>query len=166
MLNQQRQHDCKDKPQFSYSNSLGTLICHNVLEYLENREELLLEFSRLLAKDGFVSIIKHNKAGKIMQKAVFEYNIDEAMKLLNNENVASVNFGTINEYDDHELEEYSRKRLRIDKIYGLRIFFALQRNELKTGEEWFANMYDLECKAEEIPEFRDIAFFHHIILRQ
>ena len=27
-------------------------------------------------------------------------------------------------------------------------------------------MYDLECKAEEIPEFRDIAFFHHIILRQ
>ena len=28
----------------------------------------------------------------------------------------SVNFGTINEYDDHELEEYSRKRLRIDKI--------------------------------------------------
>ena len=146
--------------------SFDVIICHNVLEYLENREELLLEFSRLLAKDGFVSIIKHNKAGKIMQKAVFEYNIDEAMKLLNNENVASVNFGTINEYDDHELEDYSRKKLRIDKIYGLRIFFALQRNELKTGEEWFANMYDLECKAEEIPEFRDIAFFHHIILRQ
>ena len=95
----------------------------------------------------------------------FEYNIDEAMKLLNNENVASANFGTINEYDDHDLEEYSRKKLRIEKIYGLRIFFALQRNELKTGEEWFANMYDLECKAEEIPEFRDIAFFHHIILR-
>ena len=147
------------------SQSFDVIICHNVLEYLEEREELLLEFSRLLAKDGLISVIKHNRAGKIMQKAVFEYNIDEAMKLLDNENVKSANFGTINEYDDHELEEYSRKSLKIDKIYGLRMFFALQRNELKTGGEWFKNMYDLECKAEEIPEFRDIAFFHHIILK-
>ena len=101
-----------------------------------------------------------------MQKAVFEYNIDEALKLLENGNAESVNFGTINEYDDHELEEYSRGMLKIHKNYGLRIFYALQRNELKTGDEWFSNMYDLECRAEEIPEFRDIAFFHHIILRQ
>jgi SAM-dependent methyltransferase len=144
--------------------SFDVIICHNVLEYIENREELMLEFGRLLAEDGFISIIKHNKTGKIMQKAVFEYNIDEAMKLLDNENIDSANFGTINEYGDHELEEFSRKSLKIDRIYGLRIFYALQRNELKTGEEWFENMYKLECKAEEIPEFRDIAFFHHVIL--
>ena len=35
--------------------AFDVIMCHNVLEYLENREELLLEFSRLLAKDGFVS---------------------------------------------------------------------------------------------------------------
>lgn len=148
------------------SKSFDVIICHNVLEYIDEREELLLEFSRLLNTDGFISIIKHNKAGKIMQKVVFEYNVDEAMKLLDNENVDSVNFGTINEYDDYELEEYSQKKLKIEDIYGLRIFFALQRNEFKTSEEWFVNMYNLECKAENIPEFRDIAFFHHIILRQ
>jgi hypothetical protein len=28
------------------------------------------------------------------------------------------------------------------------------------------NMYNLECAAEEIPEFRNIAFFHHIILKR
>ena len=27
-------------------------------------------------------------------------------------------------------------------------------------------MFELESKAEEIPAFRDIAFFHHIILRK
>lgn len=26
-------------------------------------------------------------------------------------------------------------------------------------------MYELECTAEEISEFRNIAFFHHIILK-
>lgn len=148
------------------SKSFDMILCHNVLEYIDEREELLLEFNRLLNTDGFVSIIKHNKAGKIMQKAVFEYNVDDAIKLLDNDNVDSVNFGTINEYDDYELEKYSQNKLKIEDIWGLRIFFALQRNELKTGEEWFANMYNLECKAERIPEFRDIAFFHHIILRQ
>jgi len=80
------------------------------------------------------------------------------MKILNIEYVTSVNFITNNEYNDHEIEDYCLKRLKNDKIYGLRIFFSLQRNELKTSEEWFSNMYDLECKAEEIFEFRDIAF--------
>ena len=43
-----------------------------------------------------------------MQKAVFEYKIDEALKLLENGNAESVNFGMINEYTDRELEEYCR----------------------------------------------------------
>ena len=146
--------------------SFDMIICHNVMEYMNDREELLFEFDRLLKPNGFISVIKHNRAGKIMQKAVFEYNIDEALKLLENGNSESVNFGTINEYDDHELEEYGKGLLKINKIYGLRIFYALQRNELKTRDEWLANMFALECRAEEIPEFRDIAFFHHVILRK
>lgn len=144
--------------------SFDVIICHNVLEYLNNREEVLSEFVRLLKKDGYISIIKHNRAGKIMQKAVFENNVDEAMKLLARENGESVYFGMVNEYEDYQLEEYGKGMLQINKIYGLRTFYALQRNELKTGDEWFSKMYELECKVEEIPEFRDIAFSHHIIL--
>lgn len=147
-------------------NSFDVILCHNVMEYVDNRKEILTEFNRLLKDDGFISVIKHNKAGKIMQKAVFEYNVDDAMKLLENENVESVNFGTINEYENSELEEYCKGMLKFDKIYGLRMFYALQRNELKTGEDWLNNMIKLECKAEEVPEFRDIAFFHHVILRK
>lgn len=145
--------------------SFDVIICHNVLEYVNDRKEVLKEFYRLLKPDGCISLIKHNKAGKIMQKIVFEYNVEEAMTLLDNEDVESVNFGMIREYDTCELEEYAKGMFKIDKIYGLRMFFALQRNELKVGDEWFANMYNLECKAEEIKEFRDIAFFHHIILK-
>ena len=59
---------------------------------------------------------------------------------------------------------YSRGCLNIKKIFGVRTFFGLQRNEVKREEDWLQKMFQLECMAEERPEFRDIAFFHHIIL--
>lgn len=147
------------------SDTFDVIICHNVLEYIKNRDEILNEFTRLLKKDGMISVVKHNRIGKIMQKVVFEYNVDEALKLLENENTESANFGTIDEYDDYDLEIYSKNRLVIDSVFGLRTFYALQRNELKTGEDWLTDMYEIECRAESIPEFRDIAFFHHLILK-
>lgn len=99
-----------------------------------------------------------------MQKAVFEYKIDEAMELLRGKDVKSLNFGTIREYDDSDLDLYSRGCLSIEKTFGVRIFFALQRNEVKREEDWLQKMFQLECMVEERPEFREIAFFHHIIL--
>ncbi len=147
------------------SDTFDVIICHNVLEYIKNRDEILNEFTRLLKKDGMISVVKHNRIGKIMQKVVFEYKLEEALKLFENENTESTNFGTIGEYDDYDLEIYSKNRLVIDNVYGLRTFYALQKNELKTGEDWLTDMYEIECRAESIPEFRDIAFFHHVILK-
>ena len=145
--------------------SFDVIICHNVFEYVEDREAVFKEFNRILKPDGEISIVKHNKTGKIMQKIVFEYNVEEAKQLLKDENVASVNFGMINEYENEELEKFSCGEFTIEKVYGIRAFYALQRNELKTGEEWLDNMFEIECMAEERPEFRDIAFFHHIIMK-
>lgn len=144
--------------------SMDVIVCHNVMEYIDNRRELITEFNRILKPDGFISIVKHNKAGKIMQKVVLEYKIDEAITLINNGNVESVNFGLIDEYDNTELIDYCEGILEIDKIFGIRTFYALQKNELKSDPDWITNMFKLECMAEEIPEFRNISFFHHIIL--
>lgn len=131
----------------------------------DSRAELLSEFSRLLKPGGILSIVKHNKAGKIMHKAVFEYKINEALELLHDGQAISANFGIINEYDNRELEKYCEDIFIIDKVYGVRMFFALQRNELIMEPDWISEMYHLECSFEEIPEFRNIAYFHHIILK-
>lgn len=148
------------------THAYDVIVCHNVLEYLDNREALFHEFNRILNPDGIISIVKHNRAGKIMQKAVFDYDIDEALDLLHNGNASSVNFGTINVYENSELEHFCNGAFQIDKAYGIRMFFALQRNELKNDTDWISNMYRLECAAEEVPEFRNIAAFHHIILKK
>lgn len=146
------------------NDSFDVAFCHNVMEYLENRIELLQELKRVLKPNGYVSLVKHNKYGKIMQKAVFEYNVESALDLLKGNKDISQNFGTINEYELSDLSLYCEGLFHIDRIYGIRTFFGLQKNEFKNDSEWLEKMYELEGAVESIPEFQNIASFHHIIL--
>lgn len=142
------------------------ILCHNVFEYVDDKKKYLKEFQCLLKPDGLLSIVKHNKAGKIMQKAVAEYQIQEAIQLLNGKNSESEAFGSIKEYDNQELENDSDQAFSIKKTYGIRTFYALQRNEWKNDDNWIQQMYQLECRVEKIPEFRSIAFFHHLLCKK
>ncbi len=154
----------KTMPDCSYD----VIICHNVFEYVSvaEREDVLNQFFRLLKPDGILSVIKHNRYGKIMQKAVFECDAEQAMSLLCGENSVSANFGEINEYSLDELNEYCNGKFEIQSICGIRTFYGLQRNEVKTKEGWLNDMYELECAAESVDELRNIAFFHHVILEK
>lgn len=170
----QKEHDYKqisgsvEQLKMLASESYDLIVCHNVLEYMnpENREEVFAEFARILKPDGRLSIVKHNRAGKIMQKAVFEYRIEEALDLLHKGTAVSVNFGQIQEYETEELEAYGDGAFGIEDVYGIRMFFGLQRNEWKNEPDWMDTMYRMESAAEMVPEFRAIAFFHHVILRR
>lgn len=46
------------------------IICHNVLEYTEDRADIVREFARVLKPHGKISIVKHNRAGRVMQMIV------------------------------------------------------------------------------------------------
>ena len=46
------------------------IICHNVLEYAEDRADIVKEFARILKPNGKISIVKHNRAGRVMQMVV------------------------------------------------------------------------------------------------
>lgn len=157
--------DAKELKKFP-DNYFDVIICHNVLEYIEDREEIFTEFHQLLKNSGELSIVKHNKNGKVMQKAVFENDISTAIELLNNKDAVSANFGIIKEYSDNDLNNYIKNKFTARNKYGVRIFFALQKNEFKIEADWLKNMFEIETMAEEIPAFRDIAFFHHIILKK
>lgn len=139
------------------------IICHNVFEYVEDRNIILDEFSRILKNDGFVSIIKHNIAGRIMQKAVFDYNIDAVKALLNGGVNVSRNFGEIKTYEDDNLlvDDFD-----IDKCYGICALYGLQNNKIKYKDGWLETMLEIENAVSEREEFRNIAFFHHLILKK
>lgn len=138
------------------------ILCHNVLEYIEDRAALLAEFHRLLKDEGILSIVKHNRKGKIMHKAVFENNTDEALALLSGGQAVSQSFGTINEYELEDLQACMEGRFALEQMYGIRTFYGIQSNVFKTDPDWEDKMITLECAVEDDPAFRSVAFFHHL----
>lgn len=152
----------EDLKQFA-DETFDCIICHNVFEYVDDRNIFLTEFSRILKNDGFISIVKHNKAGRIMQKAVFDYDIEAVKTLLNGGVNTSKNFGEIKTYEDTGLLVGN---LVIDKCYGICALYGLQNNEIKYKDGWQETMLDIETTVSKIEAFRSIAFFHHVILRK
>lgn len=149
-----------------HSDSFDVVLCHNVLEYAEERVEIVKEFSRILKFNGLLSIVKHNHAGRIMQKVVYENNMDEALHLLDGGDINVLNFGKVNYYLNNDIETWA-ENLKLEKTLGVRTFWALQQNhDLKSQQDWFEKMLEVERKVSELQEFKEIAFFNHLLIRR
>lgn len=157
--------DIKELRDFE-NESFDVILCHNVFEYANEREEIIREFSRILKKKGYLSILKHNKAGRVMQMVVLLNNFEHANELLEGKNGHAEKFGMINYYKNKELLEWSDK-FELERILGMRTFWDLQQNqEIQKDEAWQDQMLEMELKVSELEEYKAIAFFHHVILRK
>lgn len=148
------------------SNSFDYILCHNVLEYADDRETIVGEFYRLLKKNGMLSIVKHNRNGRVMQMVVLLNNFDEANNLLDGHNSNAQQFGTINYYDDCDIAKWCDGFV-LREYYGLRTFWDLQQNqEIQKDDEWQKKMIGIEMRVSQNPDFQKIAFFHHLIFEK
>ena len=144
------------------SESFDLIICHNVLEYIDDKEQVINELCRLLKAGGMLSIVKHNRAGRVMQMAVLLDDIRKANDLLDGKNGASSQFGAIRYYEDEQIAKWNQ-RLKLLDAFGICTFWRLQQNQEKQGTtEWQAQMIQLEMRVSQIEEYRKIAFFHHL----
>ncbi|MCM1058047.1 MAG: methyltransferase domain-containing protein [Firmicutes bacterium] len=142
------------------------VVCHNVLEYAADRERIVREFSRILKQDGYISIVKHNRPGRVMQMVVLLNDFEQAGSLLEGNDGLSAQFGPIHYYEDADIESWCPD-LRIERVMGARCFWDLQQNqELHTDAEWQDRMIEMELRVSKIQEYRQIAFFHHLLIRK
>lgn len=140
------------------------VLCHNVLEYAADREEITNEFSRIVKKDGFISLVKHNRPGRVMQMVVLLNDFEQANSLLDGNDGVTSRFGKIHYYEDRDVLTWC-KDLVITKTMGMRTFWDLQQNqEIHRDAAWQKKMIDMELRVSEMEEYRRIAFFHHMIL--
>ena len=147
-------------------NSIDVALCHNVLEYVDNREEILKQMARVVKPEGILSIIKHNLYGRVMGSAVLADDPQAAMDLLNEVPEDSM-FGNRSVYSDELLIEALSHDMTLSETFGIRAFFGLSsNNEIKSKKEWYQPMLELEIKASTMDEFKKIAFFHHLVFRK
>lgn len=146
--------------------AFGIIICHNVLEYIDDKEAVIKALARVLKKDGSLSIAKHNRAGRVMQMVVLLDDFEKANALLDGENSTASKFGAIRYYEDDDIIKWAPE-LTLSEVFGIRTFWDLQQNQEKHGDEdWQNRMMKLELRVAQIPEYRNVAFFHHLMLKK
>lgn len=161
----QIQGDVSEISKFEDS-TFDVVICHNVLEYIDDKEKIINELNRVLKPGGTLSIVKHNRAGRVMQMAVMLDDIEKANELLDGKNIATSKFGVIKDYEDKMISEWNAGLKCMDS-FGIRTFWDLQQNQEKHDlEEWQDKMIQLEMRVSQIDEYRKIAFFHHLLFKK
>jgi SAM-dependent methyltransferase len=142
------------------------ILCHNVLEYADGREEIVNEFYRLLKPEGMLSIIKHNRQGRVMQMVVLLNDFEKAHMLLDGKDGTASSYGAIHYYEDFDLTDWC-KEFKVCDTYGIRTFWDLQQNQdIHRDVGWQDKMVEVELRVARIKEFQDIASFHHLILKK
>ena len=146
-------------------NTFDIIFCHNVLEYIENKEPILQPLLRVLKKGGTLSVVKHNRAGRILHTAVFKNAPQKALTLLAGSNDKSNYLGTQYIYTNDDLIMWAAKYGGgLARVLGMRTFWALgQDNSVKFTDEWYRNMLELESKVAAIDEYRQMAFLNHLL---
>ncbi|MDO4741201.1 MAG: methyltransferase domain-containing protein [Eubacteriales bacterium] len=142
------------------------VLCHNVLEYIDDKQAVLSELSRVLRKGGLLSVVKHNRAGRVFQMAVLLDDFDRAHTLLDGQNSVASRFGEIRYYEDEDLLRMC-PGFRCETVFGARAFWDLQQNQtLHADDEWRRKMLALEERVSTLEPYRSAAFFHHLLLRK
>ena len=149
-------------------NLFDAVICHNVLEYAKERKDIFIELCRVLKPNGIISIVKQNRAGRIMQQVIQENSVNEAISLLNGGITNVMIFGQVNYYDMKDVKEWiGDKNINIEKVLGIRTFWSLQQNnEIKNDPIWQEKILEIEMKVSNINDYINISFFNHVLLKK
>ena len=146
--------------------TFDVIICHNVLEYIDDKAAVIKALVRVLKKDGIISIVKHNRAGRVMQMAVLLDDFEKANEILDGKDSTTSKFGTIRYYEDNDITKWE-PQITVSDILGIRTFWDLQQNQQKHGDEaWQEKMLQLELRVSQMREYKNIAFFHHLLLKK
>ena len=66
------------------NNYFDIVLCHNVLEYAEEKEPIIAALMGVLKPKDLLSLVKHNRVGRVFQTAVFKNDPKKALSLLDN----------------------------------------------------------------------------------
>lgn len=156
----------KDKLREFEDEAFDMIICHNVLEYALDRADIVKEFARVLKSNGKLSIVKHNRSGRVMQLVVLLNDFEHAHNLLDGNDGMTSKYGAILYYEDSDIEKWCSE-LKLTKTLGIRTFWDLQQNqEIHSDMEWQDKMVDIEMRVSDMNGYKDIAFFHHLMVEK
>ncbi len=142
------------------------VLCHNVLQYVDNLDTALQALSHAVKARGFISIICVNRYSESYRLVLQELNLPAAYAALDTDVIVSMVFGVpMKAYAAEDLRAPLRKiGCSIVGQYGIRcVNDYIPDNEIKTDPQFFAEMEKLEyAMSDKFPYYLVARSFHII----
>ena len=145
------------------------VLCHNVIQYIDDLEPLFDVMGKVLKSGGVLSLIAPNQYSLPYQAAFLNGDLDEAYELLDADEQVSSIFG-VNEraYRADELIDWLvQKGYSVDKHYGIRCMYNYWgTNEKKQEAEVYEKLKKLEFALTDREPYKQTARLFQLILRK
>lgn len=155
--------DLKDIPR--HFDAFDLLMCHCVMEYLDDPILAIKAMSEVLVPGGLLSLLISNPNARVLKTAIIDLNPRDALRGF--ERVSHVNkiFESPTRIYGRSFFEQAlaNSGLSIVEYYGVRIFTDYIDNVKTYEEEFFADLLELEMAFCQKEPFRDIANYYHLI---
>ena len=101
-----------------------------------------------------------------MQMVVLLNDFEHAYSLLDGNDGMASKYGVIRYYEDTDIEKWCPE-LVITKTLGMRTFWDMQQNqEIHKDTDWQDKMVEIEMRVSDMDGYKEIAFFHHLIIEK
>lgn len=144
------------------------VVCHSLLEYVENLAEVLCAIRRLLRGAGAAaSILVRNRLGEVLKAAIQSGDLDLAETNLSAEWAAESLYGeSARLFDAADLRSRLREAgLKVVAERGVRVIADYLPASLLQDERAYARIFALETMLGERPEFAGIARYTQFLVQ-
>ncbi len=143
------------------------VVCHNVLEFVDDPAAVIRNVARVLAPDGRASFLVRNRAGEVLKAAIASNDLSRAKEALNASTAVDSLFGqTMRVFTPEEMRDtFKAANLEPLAEYGVRVFSDYVNLE-NIDSAHYAQLLDLESTLGAKPDFAAIARYSQFVVRR
>jgi len=144
--------------------SFDIVVCHNLLEYIEDPSTTVRDIAHVLRNDGVFSVMVRNRAGEVLRVAIKSGDWKLAAANLTAETVADSLYGErVRVFDLAEIRDLlARVGLKVVAEHGVRVVFDYLDLE-RLADAAYSQILELESALGARPEFTAIARYTQVI---
>lgn len=149
--------------------TFDVILCHNILQYLDDADQVLVQLSTHLKAGGLFSIISPNPASETYRTVFQQLNLAEAYDQLDAKTLYAKTFQAImHHYTFEELQQWlAAGQCPVVAQYGIRCLCDyLPDNKQKTDPAFLADLERLELELRHRYPYYLLARFLHLIAQK
>jgi S-adenosylmethionine-dependent methyltransferase len=147
------------------TSSFAVIVCHNLLEYMDDPETVLSSIKILIKPGGIVSILVRNRAGEVLKAAIKSGDLEQATRNLTTESVKeSLYGGDARLFDPGSLRDsLMRSSLETIAERGVRVMSDYLPAKLLSDDAGYNRVLALEQQMGRRAEYAAIARYTQLI---